>query len=94
MSADAVKPADKPDNLFGICARLGEDFGFNPLYLRVLFGMTLIFAPVVVLSTYFGLGALVLISRLVFPKQKHMAASQPVAVIEPAAPEYELPLAA
>ncbi|MGN6818103.1 MAG: PspC domain-containing protein [Sphingomonas sp.] len=94
MSTTTAQSAEPWQNLFGVCACLGEDFGFNPLYLRLLFGMTLIFAPIAVISAYFGLGALVLVSRLVFPKQRRVAAVEiettPVAEID----DMPLPLAA
>lgn len=76
-------------NLFGICARVAEDFGFNPLWLRMAFASALIFNPVVVIGTYFALGAVVLTSRIVFPKRAPKAVAAPVAVVaetEAAAP--------
>lgn len=58
-----------PQNLFGICARVGEDFGFDPLWLRLAFAGVLILSPVAVIAAYFALGAVVLTSRVVFPKR-------------------------
>ncbi len=93
MTTTAPAPAEHWQNLFGVCACLGEDFGFNPIYLRVLFGMSLIFAPVIVVSTYFGLGALVLVSRLVFPNRRAAPAKlEVVPTVE--VEEMPLPLAA
>lgn len=66
-------------NLFGICARVGEDFGFNPLWLRLAFAGALIFNPVAVIGAYFALGALVLTSRILFPKRPRKAAAVPAA---------------
>jgi len=92
MSTPAASKANDWENLFGVCACLGEDFGFNPLYLRVLFGMALIFAPVIVISTYFGLGALVLTSRLIFPKRRRAAPVEVEAAPAPAAENEDVPL--
>lgn len=68
----------REDTLFGVCAGLGEDFGFNPLPLRMLFAVSLLVAPVAVLSTYFALGAVVLVSRLAFPRNRAKDQGQPV----------------
>lgn len=65
--------ADQParnDNLFGVCAAVGEDFGFNPLWLRVAFAVALLFDLEHVLMAYAALGALVLVSRLAFRTPK------------------------
>ena len=68
------QPARK-DNLFGICAALGEDFGFDPLWLRMAFAVALLFDMEHVLMAYAALGLLVLVSRLAFRTPK----SAPVA---------------
>lgn len=73
MTVSATQPAEWR-NLFGVCAFLGEDFGFNPLWLRLAFCVGTIFAPVAVFTTYFALGAVVLVSRLMVPNQLDHAA--------------------
>lgn len=87
-----------PQNLFGICHRVGEDFGFNPLWLRLAFASALILNPVAVITGYFVLGAIVLSSRMLFPNRQTVAAPAPVAVLTPRGPvtadRAELPLAA
>ena len=65
------------DTFFGICEAVGQDFGFNPLWLRLAFIAPLFFFPVQTFAAYFGLGAIVLASRLLFPA-KAGAAEQPV----------------
>ena len=62
------------DNLLGICAALGEDFGFNPLWLRIGFAVSLLFALEWVVAAYLGLGVVVLASRLLFPKRSRRSA--------------------
>jgi phage shock protein PspC (stress-responsive transcriptional regulator) len=57
----------RDDTLLGICQGLGEDFGFNPLWLRLALGASLLWNPPAVLAVYAGLGVLVLFSRLAFP---------------------------
>lgn len=63
------------DTMFGICEAVGQDFGFNPTWLRLAFIAPLFFFPVQTFAAYFGLGAVVLASRLIFPAKK--AAAQP-----------------
>ena len=55
------------DTFFGICEAVGQDFGFNPLYLRLAFIAPLFFFPAQTFAAYFGLGIVVLASRLIFP---------------------------
>ena len=87
------------DTFFGICEAVGQDFGFNPLWLRLAFIAPLFFFPVQTFMGYFGLGAAVLVSRLVFPR-KNIAPAQPLVVAEaqaverPVEAEQELALAA
>ena len=63
----------RDDTFFGVCEAIGEDFGFNPLFLRVAFGVSVLWNPVAVLVAYFGLGVIVLASRLLFPNPKRSA---------------------
>ena len=69
------------DNLFGVCAALGEDFGFNPIWLRLAFAVALLVDLEHVLLAYAALGLLVLVSRLAF------RTPSPVPVARPAATE-------
>ncbi len=54
----------REDTMLGICEAVGQDFGFNPNWLRVAFGAVLVLNPVVVIASYFVLGGMVLVSRL------------------------------
>jgi phage shock protein C len=73
MQTTATPAADHKDNLFGVCAALGEDFGFNPIWLRLALGVGLLFAFEAVIAGYFVMGAIVLISRLLVPNRKKVA---------------------
>ena len=66
----------RDDTFFGICEALGQDFGFNPLYLRATFAVFLLVAPVTVLAVYAGTGVVVGLSRLAFPNRTRRAAEQ------------------
>ena len=59
-------PFTRPDTMFGICQSIADDFGFNPLYLRVLFAFGLFVSLKWSVLAYLGLGVLVLASRLLF----------------------------
>jgi phage shock protein C len=61
--------------VLGVCEGLGEDFGFNPLWLRLLLASFLIWKPLEVIGVYFALGLLVMISRLLVPARRRSAAS-------------------
>jgi phage shock protein C len=60
----------REDTLFGICEALGEDFRFNPLLLRVAFGVGLLLNPALAIGGYAAAGAVVLVSRLVVPNPR------------------------
>lgn len=70
------------DTFFGICEAVGQDFGFNPLYLRLAFIAPLFFFPVQSFAAYFGLGLVVLASRLLFPAKAAPAATPTLATNE------------
>ncbi len=55
---------------FGVCEGLGEDFGFNPLYLRVALPVPLFFFPAETVAGYAAAGVVVLLSRLLFPNPR------------------------
>ena len=56
--------------ILGVCEAIGEDFGFNPTFLRVPLAASVLYSPMWSLIVYFALGAIVLGSRLLFPKTK------------------------
>lgn len=76
--------------ILGVCEAIAEDFGFNPIFLRVPFAASVLWSPMLAILAYLGLGVVVLISRLLFPKAK--LAEPKIAAIEPAsAPAIDLP---
>jgi phage shock protein PspC (stress-responsive transcriptional regulator) len=56
--------------ILGVCEAIGEDFRFNPVYLRVPFAASVLLSPVWAIGAYLALGLVVLASRLLFPKAK------------------------
>jgi phage shock protein PspC (stress-responsive transcriptional regulator) len=56
--------------ILGVCEAIGEDFGFNPVFLRIPLAVSVIWSPWIAVGTYFALGAVVLVSRLLFPRPK------------------------
>ena len=53
--------------ILGVCEAIGEDFGFNPTYLRVPLAAGVLISIKYAILAYFVLGAVVLASRLLFP---------------------------
>ncbi len=71
MTERMTKPTPLPlrnDTLLGVCEAIGQDFGFNPLWLRLAFIAPLFFAPMLTVGAYLGLGAIVAASRYFFPR--------------------------
>jgi phage shock protein PspC (stress-responsive transcriptional regulator) len=56
--------------ILGVCEAVGEDFGFNPVLLRIPFAASVIYSPMLAVGAYLGLGLIVLASRLLFPRAK------------------------
>lgn len=69
MSSDRPVFA-RADTLLGICEAIGQDFGFNPIFLRLAFGVSLLWNPLASLAVYGALGIAVMASRLLFPPRK------------------------
>jgi phage shock protein PspC (stress-responsive transcriptional regulator) len=85
----------RDDTLLGACFALGEDFGFNPLYLRIAFALGLFFSPVGAVSAYAGCCVLVAFSRWVAPDPQLVEADAAEAPANANGKERcELPLAA
>jgi len=76
--------------ILGICEAIGEDFGFNPILLRVPFAATVLWSPMWSIAAYLGLGLVVLASRLLFPKASPQQVESGAAETSPAneQPEY------
>jgi phage shock protein C len=55
--------------ILGACEAIGEDFGFNPVLLRIPLAATVLWSPLWAIVAYFVLAGIVLASRLVFPKR-------------------------
>ena len=56
------------DTILGVCEAIGEDFGFNPLWLRLVFIAPLFVQPVLTIAAYVALGVVVAASRYFFPR--------------------------
>ncbi len=70
------------DTFFGVCEALGQDFGFNANWLRLVIAAGLLAAPIVTVAIYLGLGLVILASRLIFPSPATTVEQAPVAVVE------------
>ena len=76
--------------ILGVCEAIAEDFGFNPVLLRVPFAASVLWSPIWAIVAYLGLGLVVLASRLLFPKAKpaRQQAVTPAPELEFDVPEY------
>ena len=57
-------------NILGVCEAIGEDFGINPMWIRIPLASGVLVSPTYAFVTYFVLGAIVLASRVIFPRAK------------------------
>lgn len=83
----------RDDTLLGICFALGEDFGFNPVYLRVVLALVVLWSLPTAIGAYAALGVPVAFSRWLAPDPASEAAG-PEALEVAETPQHELPLAA
>ena len=89
----------RDDTFFGVCTALGEDFGFNRLWLRLAFAASIYFFPLATIAVYFGLGLLVAFTRWWVPNPRVTPDAEPApaavaAEDAPADRQMELALAA
>jgi len=69
----------RDDTMFGVCEALGEDFGFNPLYLRVTLAVLLFWNPIAVFGAYAAAGAVVALTRWLIPNPRPAVRMESVA---------------
>ena len=71
------------DTILGVCEAIGQDFGFNPMWLRIAFCAPIYWNPAVVVGAYFALGLVVLATRYAFPDRHAQAVvAEPVQLAE------------
>ena len=83
----------RSDTILGVCEAIGRDFGFNPLWLRLVLIVPVFFAPVLSIAAYLGLGLLVGLVHWFSPDEPAAAQAieAPATVVEE---DDALPLAA
>ncbi len=77
--------------ILGVCEAIGEDFGFNPVLLRIPLAASVVVSPMMAIGAYFALGLAVLASRFFFPRSKNIPIVQQA---DPANEQRELKKAA
>ena len=58
----------RSDTILGVCEAIGEDFGFNANWLRLVFACSFYFNPLLVVGSYVALGLVVAVARWFAPK--------------------------
>ena len=71
MSAqeNSVPVTLRSHTILGVCEAIGEDFGFNPIFLRIPFAASVLISPTYAIGAYLLLGVIVLLSRILSPKK-------------------------
>ena len=80
--------------IFGACEAIGEDFGFNPVLLRVPLAAMVVVNPLWAIGAYLALGLVVLASRLLFPNPKPVEAQPATTQAAPANEQRDIAEAA
>ncbi|HEY0313729.1 MAG TPA: PspC domain-containing protein [Allosphingosinicella sp.] len=89
----------RDDTVLGVCEALGQDFGFNPFFLRAALAASLLWNPVVIVSGYVAAAIVIGLVRIAFPDPRtaDVARTAPAPVAETVEAHRELepqPLAA
>ena len=92
MTTQTMLPL-RHDTILGVCEAIGQDFGFNPTWLRLAFIAPIFFAPVWTVAAYLVLGVLVAATRLLFkdkPAAEQVIDARAIELVE----DDALPMAA
>lgn len=65
----------RADTFLGVCEAVGQDMGFNPNYLRVVFAALIMVNPALTVGAYLALGAVVAVSRWKYPVERRQSAT-------------------
>lgn len=85
MTAHTTNLLLRNDTILGVCEAIGNDFGFNPNWLRVAFCVPMFWNPLLVMGAYVALGLLVAATRFAFPDRKaEIGKAAPARVIDAA----------
>jgi phage shock protein C len=60
----------RDDTVLGVCEALGQDFGFNPFFLRAALAASLLWNPVVIVSGYVAAAIVIGLVRIAFPDSR------------------------
>ncbi|MBA3670283.1 MAG: PspC domain-containing protein [Sphingomonas sp.] len=93
-TADTAPLPLRAHTILGVCEALGEDFGINPIWLRVPLAASVLISPMWSVVAYFALGLVVLGSRLIAPNIKSVPNATTVWVFESTNSADEIKLAA
>jgi phage shock protein C len=85
----------RDDTGLGVCAALGEDFGFNPIYLRIALAFGVYLNPIATIAAYLAAGIVIVATRLLVPNPRVAEARTAEAVEDRPveAPEEQMELA-
>ena len=72
------------DTILGTCQTIGDEFGFNPNWLRAPLAAAILASPTGAIGFYLGLSIVVLVARLVFPSKAAPALANVAPADQPA----------
>jgi phage shock protein PspC (stress-responsive transcriptional regulator) len=80
----------RDDTLLGVCFAIGEDFGFSPTILRLLFAVSLFWSPLGAIAAYAAAGGVVALSRVISPDPVPAVAAEEAECFGDECEEYRL----
>ena len=70
MTSQTTNLVMRNDTILGVCEAIGQDFGFNPNWLRLAFCAPIYWNPGLILGAYLALGVIVAATRYAFPDRR------------------------
>ncbi len=74
----------RDDTFFGVCEGLGQDLRINPNLIRVAFAVGVYLNPIFAVGLYFGLGLVVLATRLLVREPRPAMSDAAAGTTQPA----------
>ena len=88
MTAQTTNLMLRNDTILGVCEAIGQDFGFNPNWLRVAFCAPVFWNPTLAIGAYLALGVVVAAVRFAFPDRRaDIGKAAPAPLMEAKTPE-------
>ena len=89
MNAPQGNIFTRDDTFFGVCEGLGQDLRINPNLIRIAFAVGVYLNPMLAVGLYFGLGLVVLATRMLVREPRPAMSVAAAVTTQPASRQTE-----